>query len=517
METSQSIPDALPAIVRIGVIGHRTLRDVAAVANAARQIILKIKDDCTRISPRGGCRFVVLSSLAEGADRILARETLAILSGESGSIGSLCAMLPMSPDRYINDFAAEESRAEFAALLGSAQTMHVNPPAASREIAYTECAQHLVEGSDILVAVWDGQPSGGPGGTASSLAYARSLGRHIYTISSSDSYQVTEIEPTLEGKEYRTRIAEVERLNRIRNSSVRSKIEPDPVTADLSLWLGRTDNVARKAGILSRLASDAIQWLSVLAVLLVAAQTLFFPQMHRIVWIEVVFIAAVILLSVLASRVAWQRRWADYRFCAERLRAYQFLWRMPDDLALLVRPTDRLFTQRSSTDWVSLLLDWVWQTRLQVKTASRKLDTEFFLAHWIEDQIRYYRNRQIRLERLERTGTILGLALFGLTVLAAILHVLHQSPQMSDLVVFVAIAGPALAGGLAGVRSHRDHVRLAERYRQCADQLEQVARALGRTSDRDAAARLILNANNIMLAEHSDWRITAHTREVGPR
>ncbi|MCM2272498.1 MAG: hypothetical protein NDJ18_08115 [candidate division Zixibacteria bacterium] len=131
METSQFTPYALPAIVRIGVIGHRTPRDIAAVANAARQTILKVKDDCIRISPRGGCRFVVLSSLAEGADRILAREALAILSGESGSTGSLCAMLQMSPGRYISDFAAEESRAEFAALLGSAHTTHVNPPAAS--------------------------------------------------------------------------------------------------------------------------------------------------------------------------------------------------------------------------------------------------------------------------------------------------------------------------------------------------------------------------------------------------
>ena len=180
-------------------------------------------------------------------------------------------------------------------------------------------------------------------------------------------------------------------------------------------------------------------------------------------------------------------------------------------------PTDQLFVRRSNDDWVSLLLDWVWQSRIKVNHASKHLNTRYFLSNWINDQLKYYRHRQHRLERLERAGAMLGLMLFALTALGAVSHALHSPPQLSNTVVFIAIAGPAVAGGLAGVRSHRDHVRLMERYRQCADQLEQVARALGRTTDRDAAAQLIITANNIMLAEHSDWRITAHTREVGPR
>lgn len=249
----------------------------------------------------------------------------------------------------------------------------------------------------------------------------------------------------------------------------------------------------------------------------VAAQNLFFSSLHSIVWAEVVFIIVIIFLSIAAHITRWQIRWADYRYCAERLRAMSFLVDLPDDAVSHLRSPESLFLNLPSRDWVAFVLDWLWFRRFTGARVSRTLNTDRFLREWIQDQITYYRRWACRLHALDRAGTVAGLALFALTAIAALEQVLNLSHGMGSTVIFVAIAGPAIAGGLAGVRSHRDHVRVMERYRQCADQLELVARELRRTSDRQGALQLILTANSIMLAEHSDWRITVNTREVGPK
>ena len=41
-----------------------------------------------------------------------------------------------------------------------------------------------VDGSDVLIAVWDGEPARGRGGTAEVVAYARSLGKPVVLIDS---------------------------------------------------------------------------------------------------------------------------------------------------------------------------------------------------------------------------------------------------------------------------------------------------------------------------------------------
>ncbi|MDP9110532.1 MAG: hypothetical protein M3M96_02725, partial [Candidatus Eremiobacteraeota bacterium] len=48
--------------------------------------------------------------------------------------------------------------------------------------AFLAAGKYLVENSDILFAVWDGEPSRGIGGTADVVSYARSAGRHIVRI-----------------------------------------------------------------------------------------------------------------------------------------------------------------------------------------------------------------------------------------------------------------------------------------------------------------------------------------------
>ncbi len=161
---------AYPRLV-VGVTGHRRLADpvgLAARVDAVLDVIL-------REAP-GEARLIVLSPLAEGADRLVAERVLARPGAE------LEAVLPMRESDYEADFANESSKAEFRSLLARAKTVHRLPPLENREEAYAAAGRLVVDRCDILIAIWDGRLAEGPGGTAEIVAYARSRSRRILIV-----------------------------------------------------------------------------------------------------------------------------------------------------------------------------------------------------------------------------------------------------------------------------------------------------------------------------------------------
>src|SRR4029077_20786370 len=53
---------------------------------------------------------------------------------------------------------------------------------AERDLAYLECGLLVVEEADLVIAVWDGKPSRGLGGTADIVANARNLTKPLILI-----------------------------------------------------------------------------------------------------------------------------------------------------------------------------------------------------------------------------------------------------------------------------------------------------------------------------------------------
>jgi hypothetical protein len=114
--------------------------------------------------------------LAEGADRLVATRVLACGGSE------LEVVLPMGEADYETDFADEMSKSEFRALLARARTIHRLPHSSNREEAYAAAGRFVVDRSDVLVAIWDGEPGEGPGGTTEIVRYARQARRPIFQI-----------------------------------------------------------------------------------------------------------------------------------------------------------------------------------------------------------------------------------------------------------------------------------------------------------------------------------------------
>ena len=104
-----------------------------------------------------------LSCLADGADQVFARAVL-----DAG--GLLEAVVPAR--RYREGLPAE-ALGEYDALMARAVAVHRADYTESTSQAHMAASEFMVDQTDELWAVWDGQPARSYGGTADVVAYAR--------------------------------------------------------------------------------------------------------------------------------------------------------------------------------------------------------------------------------------------------------------------------------------------------------------------------------------------------------
>jgi hypothetical protein len=164
--------DELETISRFGlplvvaVTGHRDI--VPGEVPAIRQ---RVRDLFAELSRRAGGRNLrVMSPLAEGADRLVAEEALALGL-------ELIVPLPMPRELYALDFGDEHSAREFDRLAARASELYELPLAAgvtqdqlhssrdARSRQYAQLGVFLCAHCHILLALWDGKPSDELGGT----------------------------------------------------------------------------------------------------------------------------------------------------------------------------------------------------------------------------------------------------------------------------------------------------------------------------------------------------------------
>src|ERR1051326_1346986 len=166
------MPYRLPLV--IGATGHRDLRDedIPALERAVGEIIKRLKRDY--LGRQKETPLIVLSSLAEGADRLIARVAMRLGA-------KLIAPLPMEPDEYRRDFEPgikPDAAAEFGRMKGDALAAPVmrlaegNAPENVREEARRalqdrEVGPFLARHSRVLTALRTGhEPAPAAGGPA---------------------------------------------------------------------------------------------------------------------------------------------------------------------------------------------------------------------------------------------------------------------------------------------------------------------------------------------------------------
>jgi hypothetical protein len=157
-------PDAQSGVsgARIAVAGHRHLIGPERLRAAIGQALDRLEDHFRQ-------PLIILSALAEGADRLVAQEAL-----RRGNAG-LVVPLPMPPVVYQRGFDVK-SREEFNRLLARADQVVELSTGNGRPDAFERLAAWLLDQADGVLAVWDGQAPRGRGGTGAVVTRARRLG-----------------------------------------------------------------------------------------------------------------------------------------------------------------------------------------------------------------------------------------------------------------------------------------------------------------------------------------------------
>lgn len=142
--------------MKIGITGHQFLanqNDWAWVEKSMRGVLGEMRTD-----------LIGISSLAAGADQLFARIIL--------ELGGLLHVVIPFPD-YERAFGSAGDVESYHRLLPLAERKETLHPSETDEKAFFLAGQRIVRLADKMLAVWDGDPAGGVGGTADVVEYAR--------------------------------------------------------------------------------------------------------------------------------------------------------------------------------------------------------------------------------------------------------------------------------------------------------------------------------------------------------
>ena len=541
----------------IGVTGHRDLldADIPLLEEAARRQLIQIR---TSYHPSP---LIIVSPLAEGADRLVARVAI-----EVGA--RLVVPLPFDCAEYEKDFASDESRREFKSLLGKASRVFEVPVAgcatqpygdeSGRDRRYAAVGRWVAGNTQILLALWDGCASDTVGGTSSvvdlKLGRSRDPVRaehlldspeygpvyHIITPHASNRmpfgahfscvaiYPMDRAGDDAKSLDWRRVIERIVATNRAAGDAwsrtsqelVRSRSDewasdslPEPCLALLNRYaaadaLAKDNQHARHLWLLT---------LFVLGILGVAAFVFYDDVLRptawgpRMLYLYVGIFGAAYAIFVRGTALQYERHSLEYRALAEGFRV-QFYWLL---LGFDEEVSDHyLRKQRSELDWIRIAIR---NCMLPIaRTAADQYEgrvLEFTSNHWVERQLDYYERTAQQKQQMDSRSsriakTLVAMAL-GASVVLASGHAfisenrwLHNSFTIG-IVLMLAIAG-AVKGyseKLAFGEEAKQYCRMAIIFRRCHDEVPALIRSHELTSARAALVDLGKEA----LRENADW------------
>jgi len=445
-------------------------------------------------------------------------------------------VLPMPAGDYLADFRSASSQDEFDALLAQAGAVTELAWTGERDRAYERAGRVIVDRSDVVLALWDGQAARGRGGTAEIVAYAQQQGVPVLRVGierpgrSVPSWlpvPATDLPGTL-GPLSDKAFGQLDRFN---SGSVDPRIyDPkhlvmpgglDPgvpllvrrLVAYAQPYFHRAEQTARASQRLYLRLARLLYSLAGVAVVLVATQIIFLSKHPRLVWAEVVaLLAAIITLGV--GRLARPHdRWIAARYLAERIRSSVFLaavgagdtGQTPPEA---VRPAHPAVSD-TNREWADRAFREI-SCRTPappVLAAELPVLRAMLIRAWIDDQIRYHQGAAARLTGRQRQLTWLAAGLFGVSALAALFHSMNilMAPSEPDVWGYLSIIIPAIGAALSGYGAQREYARLAERSRLMVFHLREARRHLAEAKDLPALQQTARGTALLMQAETTDW------------
>jgi len=545
-------PSQIPYRIRLGITGHRTLSDIPALTQCLQHIInsgyldafTSESQEKIKQAKATSIVFSIISPLAEGADRLVANVVL-----EHG--GSLEVLLPSPREEYETDFITTESRKEFADLFNRAHRVtvtkgNISPEDSSyRQKSYLCVGEEVVDRCDILIALWDGKPSRGVGGTADIMSFALKQKKPVFIISTTNPGTVNlensgslQVKFISELDRYNSFLIDTTELNTRCENSYKD-IFPSPLADPLPVQLKkivhnylippycRASKIAetnqsryKHTGWLGYLFSTLSVAFMAFAVVFVKQPLLSIPG----------YIAELCLLISLYIMIHWAERakvqsgWLEHRALAERLRmAFYFIACGESPMMSNKGPS----TYRHNFSWVDhayyeILSEIPAPLIARPSAAQIKPYREFIDTSWIKGQIDYHTVNSEKLTKKNLSFKKWGLRCFKLAIFVSLIHLGFALYAINDhhtngmvlfleqLLSIMAISLPAAGAAVNGYRSLLEQSRIATRSKAMAYYLSNI--------QEQSHAELRPHLENIqeaMLIESEDWFALMQHAELG--
>jgi hypothetical protein len=383
----------------------------------------------------------------------------------------------------------------------------------------------VVDSSDVVIAIWDGEPGNGRGGTAEIYDYARRRGVPVVWINAlspadvhafnlphvSDSHGDAKLVGEFRHKrvnsrrleEYRTR----QRHDWLKDRQWRYPSLPLVRYADwILLDFARADRLADFYQCWYLRASDIIFSLPAFAIFLVSLNVVF-HQSALWAWAEGGALLTLLAVLWLSHRFHVHTRWYTYRFLAERLRSHYFL-----ALALVTYDTSAPAEGGQEEALIRAVT-----ADLAATQPSEPIDEERFeqlrtyLSDvWIDNQAAYHWRTSRSFDRWHFWFRLTTATLFCSAVVAAFVHGAEfflEKPlsHTKEWVVLLTILIPAVGGAIHGIASQREYHRHSIRYEHMATRLRALRRQMRAAKDLAALQSVAMEVEHAIRQENSAW------------
>ncbi len=252
-------------------------------------------------------------------------------------------------------------------------------------------------------------------------------------------------------------------------------------------------------------------------------------------WIELVSIAALLLLWWDAHSGNWRQRWLGYRWLEQQISDAAVLELVGRTIPVKSSPFLSEFEKEGA--WIQWYLRAVLR---QAHLPTGKLDQKnmleagkLILAGKIDRQLAYYEKAEEANRRTHHRLEAVAMIALALTLITAIAylcaHYLEESFHVpaTPLRLIATAAGifcPALAATLAAIRAQGEFVQLETRYKGMKRRLSELRKAFQTILEEGSAkpmpllswrlARHTKEAAGWMLEEVSQWRSLLQTKEI---
>ena len=458
-------PARLQRLWFIGFAGHRAVPDPVA-AKAAIRRELDLIASTVKGEPVG------IASAAAGSD-------LLFLDACREAGLRTVVVLPFSRERFAADFDDPEEWRHACRCMDEAWWLEVSPGGEDAPAAYHVTAREVLEISDRMLFLWDGQPARGLGGTAESVKEARDRGLATRVI------DATSLQAVWDGPVPEPAMTDL-------------SFEEMPAASSVAELFEKLDARASANAPKSRRFAAGSMSLNHLAGL-VQALVITFASVaaEAAALIKFILVAVAAWLPWFGGRLRWQEQWVRDRVRAELLRSLIASHDPGSPLrppALELFGSEEAFLRTCAMHLVPHRKGW---------QAAR----EAYLTERIDGQIGYLQGKgDLAAGRMAVFGKLFWIASWGAMLLGGVAVVMaFVKVPLPGWLAFSAAVLPGIAAWLLAMISVFEFKRRANLYHQLVDELKRLRPRVAAAQCASAVSHAMNQIERLLLNELWEW------------